>query len=320
MTSILVTDMPVDLTLEMPCNNMQRVDFRTAAATSLTGNGGKIFQTLFVDAVNFAAVGADGSLLKPFQTLQQAIDYAALQTWSAIELLIAPATYAAAVSVPDGMFVAFQGWDLSAQGPQVILGGDITVVGGVGSNGVVSFSNCQIFAANISSAVPANQDLWVTFVNCYVLAVVRGFNTTIELWNSILDGDAAPLGGILYRWDDSSWAKTISLSPVFPVASSHLYFGAGHDTYARNLTKAALAIGTTGFVSMAVPAYVHQGDRVSLQVSNPAVQDFICGVHGVLDGAVTAWITNLSRVIPDFDEPILLLVHHDQMAVEPGGP
>lgn len=322
MTTVLTSDLPAGQTLDMPCNNLLTTRMQTATMTSLTGNGGKIHQTLCVDAVNFAAVGADGSLLKPFQTLQQAIDYAVLQAWLSVELLIAPATYAAAVAVPADLIVSFQGWDETGQGPAVILGGDITVVGGVGSNGVVAFCNCQIFAANISSVDPNTQDLWVTLVNTYCLAVVRGFNTTIELRNSILDGDAAPIGGMLYRWDGASWAKTLDLTPVFPAACNHLFYDAGHDTFRANVAVNA-AIGVTSFVDVAFPPYIQQFDRVQVQMANPATMDLLVGVHGInqaIPNTVKCWITNLSRVAGVFDEDCIFMVHHDQMAVEPGVP
>lgn len=321
MTTVLLSDLPAGQTLEMPCNNLLTTRMQTANMGSLTGNGGKIWQTLVVDAVNFAAVDPDGSLLKPFQTLQAAINYAVLQTWTAVELLIAPATYAAAVAVPADLVVTFQGWDDTGQGPAVILGGDITVVGGVGSNGVVAFCNCQISAANIASVDPASQDLWVTLVNTYCAAVVRAFNLTIELRNSTLDGNAAPVGGMLYRWDGASWAKTLDTTPVFPVASSHLYFDAGHDTFRANVAVNA-AVGVTAFVDVAFPSYLASiFDRVQLQFANPATMDCLIGVHGVTNpGLVKCWLTNLSRVAGVFDEDCLFLVHHDQMSVEPGVP
>lgn len=320
MTSVLVSDLPAGQTLEMPCNNLLTTRMQTVSTASLSGNGGRIFQTLFVDAVNFSAT-PDGSILKPFQTHQLAINYAVLQGWTSVELLTAPATYATAISVPDGLFVAIAGWDESGQGPAVIIGGDVTVVGGVGSNGVIAFCNCQIFAANIAAADPATQDLWVTLVNTYCLAVVRGFNTTIELRNSILDGDAAPLGGILYRWDGASWAKTLDLTPIFPAGSSHLYYDAGHDTFRANVTVNA-AVGVTAFVDVPFPSYLASiFDRVSLQFANPATMDCLIGVHGVTNpGHVKCWLTNLSRVAGVFNEDCLFLVHHDQMAVEPGVP
>lgn len=317
MTSIVTTELPADMTLEMPCNNMLRVDMRTASTSSLLGNGGKIHQTLFVDAVNFAAAG-DGSLMKPFQTLQAAINYAVAQAWTAVQLLIAPATYAAAVAVPDGLAVVFQGWDNCQQAGQVVLGGDITVVGGVGSNGTVGFSNVVITAATISTVNPATQDMWVSLQNTFCSAQIIAFNLTIEAKQSTIGADATANGGCTMRWDGASWAYTLQTTPVFPPGTNHLFFDAGHDTYQRSLTVNGVAIGTTAFVPMAVPTLVGQNDRVAIQVDDPAVQDFICGIHGVgVAGTVTAWITNLSRVSTNFNEAISLLIHHEQMVAEP---
>lgn len=320
MTSILVSDLPVDMTLEMPCNNMLRTDFRTASAASLMGNGGKIWQTLFVDAVNFAASGADGSLMKPFQTLQQAINYAVAQTWTAVELLIAPATYAAAVAVPADLVVVFQGWDNTQQGPQVILGGDISVVGGVGSNGVVGFSNVLITASQINSVDPLTQDIWISFQNTFCSAVLVGFNVITEAKQSTIGGDVHANGGLTMRWDGASWAYTLQVAPALTAAGAlnHLYFDAGHDTYRANVAVNT-AIGTTAFVDVNLTPWLSSvQDRVQLQMANPATMDLLIGVHGVTNpGIVKCWVTNLSRVSGIFDEDCLFLIHHEQMVSEP---
>ncbi|MFA5053622.1 MAG: hypothetical protein WC565_06175 [Parcubacteria group bacterium] len=320
MSNILVTDIPAGQTLDMPCNNLLAARFQTATAASLTGNGGKIYQTLFVDAMNAPASGADGSLLRPFQTLQAAINYAVAQAWTAVELLIAPATYAAAVAVPDALAVTFQGWDNCQQAGQVILGGDITVVGGVGSNGIVGFSNVVITAATIATVNPATQDLWVSLHNTFCSAQIIGFNVTTESKQSTIGADVTANGGLTMRWDGASWAYTLQVAPALISAGAlnHLYFDAGHDTYRANVAVNT-AIGTTAFVDVNLTPWLSSvQDRVTLQMGNPAVMDLLIGVHGVTNpGIVKCWVTNLSRVSGIFDEDCLFLIHHEQMVAEP---
>lgn len=321
MSTVLLSDLPAGQTLDMPCNNLLTTRMQTASTASLLGNGGKIWQTLFVDAINFAASGADGSLMKPFQTLQQAINYAVAQTWTAVELLIAPATYAAVVAVPADLVVVFQGWDNTQQGPQVILGGDISVVGGVGSNGVVAFSNVVITASQINTVDPFTQDLWVSFHNTFCSALIVGFNVVTEAKQSTIGANVTANGGLTMRWDGASWAYTLQAAPVLTAAGAlnHLYFDAGHDTYRANVSI-NVAVGATGFVDVAITPWLLNLDRAQVQIANPAIMDCLIGVHGVTAGVVKVWLTNLSRVAGVFDEDCLFLIHHEQMVPEPGIP
>jgi hypothetical protein len=321
MTTVLVSDLPAEQTLEMPCNNLLTTRMRTADPSTLIGNGGKIWQTLFVDAMNWSAT-ADGSLMKPFQTLQQAINYAVAQTWTAVELLIAPATYAATVAVPADLIVVFQGWDDTQIGPGTILGGDITVVGGVGSNGYIGFSNVLITAANIWTVDPLTQDMFVAFRNCYNSADVAGFNLTLEYKQSTQGGNVSPNGSCAFRWDGPSWAYTLQVAPDLATgrATTHSYFDAGHDTWRTNVDYAGpLAVGETAFVDVAFPPnWLQLFDRVQVQFANPMTVDCLIGVHGVkAAGVVTCWLTNISRVSGIFGEECLILVHHDQIVGEP---
>jgi len=319
MTTILVSELPAQQTLEMPCNNLLSTTMRTVDPSTLLGNGGKIFQTLFVDAVNWSAT-ADGSLAKPFQTLQQAIDYAVVQTWTAVELLIAPATYAAAVAVPADLVVVFQGWDDTQIGPAVTLGGDITVVGGVGSSGYVGFANVLITAATISTVDPMTQDMFCAFRNTFNSASILGFNLILEYKQSTQGGDVLANGGCACRWDGPSWAYTLQVAPSFAVAPTNSYFDAGHDTWRTNVDYAGpLGVGDTAFIDVAFPpSWLQLFDRVQVQIANPMIVDCLIGVHGVkAAGVVTCWLTNLSRVSGIFGEDCVFLVHHDQMVGEP---
>lgn len=277
-----------------------------------------IAQTLVVDAVNFSAVGvANGTLAAPFETIQEAIDAAVTRGMASVLLLIAPATYATPVAIPLSLTnVTFHGWDPTFP---AILGGDITVTApSVGNAPAIYFTNCTITAAALQTAA-ADQNIFFGFDHSYCSAVIAANDLVLEYQQSTQGGNVVANGSCSVRWDGPSWAYTLQAAPSFPLGTTNLFFDAGHDTYQRSLVKNGLAIGTTGFVTMAVnPLYVKQGDRVSIQVDDPAIQDFICGIHGVgVPGSITAWITNLSRVSTNFAESIRLLVHHDLMVVEP---
>ena len=274
-----------------------------------------IAQTLVVDAVNFSATPT-GTLGAPYQTIQAAINQAVALGWTFVQLLIAPATYAGAVAIPLGLAVTFHGWDPDAP---TILSGNITITGSVGSAEDFYFTNCVITAATIAVANPAAQDLSLSFRNCFNSAAIAGFNVFLAYIESSQFGNVTGNNSTITSFDGYSWATTLQAAPtILPAGYSRAFLDAGHDTYQRSLTINGLAIGTTGFVTMAVPNYVRGGDTAQIQVVDPAIQDFKCGIHGVgVTGNVTAWITNLSRVSTNFNEAIKLTFHHEAMVPEP---
>jgi hypothetical protein len=273
----------------------------------------KVSNIMFVDA-GAVALGANGSLSHPFTSIQPAIAAMVAAGWVAGTIRLATATYIDPVAIPIGLAVSFDGWDPQAP---AILGGDITITGGIGSSDLVSFTNCTIVAANITAADPLTQDLQLLFDKTFNSAAITSFNALLTYFQST-QGGAITCTGLTISWDGYSWARTLQVAPaIVPAAYTRQFFDAGHDTYQRSLTLAAVAIGTTAFQSMVVPDYVRADDFVQMQVLDPSVRDFICGVHGVDAGAVVVWLTNLSRVSTDFDEAILLLVHHEAMVAEP---
>lgn len=274
-----------------------------------------VAQTFFVDAVNFAAVPT-GTLGAPYQTLQQAINQAVANAWTFVQIIIAPATYIDPVAIPVGLQIAFAGW---SQNAPAILSGDVTIVGGIGSSDQVTFENCVILAANITAADPLTQDIDLNFYASECFAAISGFNILCDWRASTQGGNINAGGGLTTSWDDWSWSHTLNSAPVFTVAGAYNrnFWGSGHDTFPTTLTINGLAIGATGFVDLVVPAYTRIDDRAQIQVDDPAVRDFTCGVHGVAAGIVTAWITNLSRVSTNFADDVLLTIHHEDMIEEP---
>lgn len=275
-----------------------------------------IARTLVVDAVNFSAT-PDGSFGAPYQTCQGAINAAVAGGANFIQLLIAPSTYADPINIPNGIDVTFHGWDEFAS---PVLGGDITIVGGIGSSNSMQFTNCLITATNITAANPATQDISLEFHGTFNSANVTGFNVNLFYRWSTQGGNVLANGGLFTSWDGFSWARTLQGGPtIAPPGYGRQFLDAGHDIYSRSLTINGLAIGATGFVTMPIStgAYVRAGDHAQIRVNDPAIQDFICGVHGVGPGSVTAWITNLSRGSTNFAEGIQVLIHHNDMIAEP---
>lgn len=276
---------------------------------------------LFVDAVNSPGAGATGTLGAPFQTLQAAINQAVLNGWDTVQLQVAFETYAAPLAIPVSLVqVSIVGWD-ALECP--ILSGDITyTTAPAGLTGTLEIVNCLVTAANIQTANVALQSLNLTLINTINAAAVAADTLLLEQFNSTQEGNATGTTALFTRWDGHSWATTLQAGPVFaPPGYSRFFFDAGHDTYRRSLTANAVplfpAVGSTVFVTMAMPAFVRAGDYAEIQVLDPAVQDFNCGVHGVGPGSVTVWLTNLSRAGLNFNEAIQLLIHHEAMVAEP---
>jgi hypothetical protein len=273
-----------------------------------------IAQTYVVDAVNFSATPT-GTFGAPFQSCNQAIAAAVTAGLNFIQLLIAPSTYADAIAIPAGIDVTFHGWDEFAA---PLLGGDITVTSGVAAPNI-TFTNCLITASNIRTANLATQDLNLAFINTTNTAAISANNLDLTYRQSTQTGGVTATAATNITFDGYSWAKTLAANPALPPGYTRSFFDAGHDVYPRALTKNGVAIGTTGFVTMAIStgAFVRGGEFAEVRVADPTVQDFICGVHGVGPGSVTCWITNLSRVSTNFNEAVAVIIHHQQMVPEP---
>jgi hypothetical protein len=284
------------------------------------GGGGvkPVERVLFVDAVNFGAV-PDGTLSAPFATIQAAINFAAGLLWDTVQLQLATAVYADPVNIPQVLtYTSLVSWDTSQNvGP--VLGGDITVTADPLLASVLSIIGCDVSAANIATANPATQDLTLLLSSTFQGAAVNANNVYIELFHSEHGGNISGTASVFTAWDGWSWARTLQANPVISPGYSRLFLDAGHDTYNRSLVVNGLAIGNTAFVTMAVStgAFVRTEDQAQVKVVDPAIQDFICGVHGVGPGSVTCWIRNLSRVSTNFNEAIQILIHHNNMVAEP---
>lgn len=278
-----------------------------------------VAQTLFVDAVNFAPVPT-GTLAAPFQTVQQAIDQAVLNAWTQVQIIVAPATYADPINIPLALeMVIIEGWGPTTFLLGTILGGNITYASQAGGWANLILRDVTVTAASITTLNAANEDLTLALQDVICGAVVTAANIQLELFTSVQSADVTAAGGLNVNFDGFSWQRHLLMAPTFSAVGIYTrgFNDAGHDIYQRNLTVAAVAIGTTAFQAMAVPAYTRAGDAVSIQVIDPSIRDFICGVHGVDAGSVVVWLTNLSRVSTDFDEPIQLLFHHNQMIIQP---
>jgi hypothetical protein len=315
MTTILTSELPAGQALEMPCNNLLSTTFETAVMPS--GGGSGITGLLFVDGVLGTALGP-GTPAAPFQTIQQAFTYATAHTYTNVQIMVAPGTYASTFAVPLHMNSVISGYNPS-QGIAATaeLSGEITVTGAAGNATAVSFVNCLVSAPTIQAAL-ATEDINLQFVNSFCSAAINTVNSLVlETVHSTLTGNVTATS-IGWRTDGASWASTLQANPTFSPDPNRTFIDDGHDTFSRALTATGLAIGATTFVAMSVPTLVDQDDRVAIQVVDPSIQDFICGIHGVgTSGTVTAWITNLSRVSTNFNESVLLLIHHGTMVAEP---
>lgn len=313
MTSLVVSDLPADYALDMPCNNLLTTQMKTADPTTLLGST-KVNQVLFVDAVNGLAVGGDGSLNKQFRTIPAAMTYADAQGYTTVVVYLAPGTYPEAVTILGPKAVSFVGWDPSGI-HQPILSGDFQIDTSIAIP-PVGFTNCLITAANIASINPATDSLNLFFggytdnqadISC--LNFVATYSQARQTGNVTAGGVAS------ITWDGWSWAETYTAGATFTITGARTdnYKDAGHNVYPVNLVSAGVGVGTTVIVPTVVSPDILTNDRVSVQVPSAGAADFICGVHSVSAGNVLLWLTNLSRAPGNFDDPVLLTVHHELM-------
>lgn len=273
-----------------------------------------INRTLVVDSVNFSATPT-GTFAAPFQTAQAAINYAVLQAWPQVQLLMAPGTYPGAISIPITLGVVFHGWDELAP---PVLSGDITIAGDIGVWTSVVFTNCDITAATITSGNPANQDLDLTFKHTANAANILGNNVTLLYAHSSQSGNITASGLMWIIYDGWSWSEVVSYNPLIaPIDYNRLFSDDGHDVIPETLTTLGLAVGDVAFIDVPASVLLRAGDHASVRVDDPAIRDFICGVHGTTAGTITVWLRNLNRVVGDFNEPVQFVIHHNDMNWEP---
>lgn len=314
MVQILVSDLPAGQTLEMPCNNLLTTTFQTATAASL-GVGGSITRVLRVDGTLGAASG-DGSLGNPFATPQQAVTNAVTRGWNNVQLLIAPGTYATALVIPIALQVICSGYDQTGV-DMPVLSGAISFTGA--GEGTVGFTDVLVSAPTIDAGA---QDLFLIAWRSIITSDVTGANITCEWHDSVQSGNVTAAAVLTTFFDGPAWAKTIDVNPTFLAGTlfSRTFSDAGHDVVTANVLRAGLAIGASAFVDVPLPTFVRADDRVALQVEDPTVQDFRVELHGVSAATATVYLTNLSRVSTNFDEPCLFTVHHQLMFTEPPTP
>lgn len=281
-----------------------------------------VSRVLFVDAVNSPGATADGTLAAPYPTLQAAINATVVRGWHEVQLQIAMATYPDPVAIPSTIWnISLVGWNAGTVpiDPVPVLGGDITFTTGGGLANGLQIVDCIVTAAHIATAQRA-QDMFVSLVRTNCAATITAENLELSQTESTQHGAVTGQTTLVTHWDGYSWAASLKTGTAYsPPGYSREFLDAGHDVYSRSLTINGLAIGATGFVTMAVStgAFVRAGDHAQVRVNDPAIQDFICGIHGVGPGSVTCWITNLSRVSTNFAEGIQLLIHHNDMIAEP---
>jgi hypothetical protein len=276
-----------------------------------------VAQTLFVDAVNFAAAPT-GTIGAPFQTIQQAVNQAVANAWTQVEIFVAPATYADAIAIPVALEdVIISGWAAPGTFLGTILGGDITYSSLPAGWANLHLRNLLVTAANITVADPLTQDLYIELDHCDCAAAISAFNFDVALWQTNQTGNATAGGALSVEFDGYSWARHVQSTPAFTGAGSYArhFFDAGQDVLPTTATINGVAIGTTAFLDIATPL-VLVDDHVSTRVVDPAARDFIIGGHCCTAGQATIWLTNLSRVSTNFADDIELLIHHNGMQQE----
>lgn len=278
-------------------------------------NGAKpIYQVLFVDGVNGeAAATATGTLAHPFLTIPDALTYAVAQAWTQVQVQVAPGEYLDPFTVPDTLLATISGWEFSEANQLVLLGGNITLAHG----NRLALQNLQVTANSITVPNPLADTLVFTCDNCTISADLSSFDANLEYRQSAQSGDILSTGDVVIQWDGWSWGRTLQISPLIPAAAARQFLDAGHSTYPVNLVAAGVVAGTTIIVPTAVSPEIRDNDRVQAQVPSAGAADFTCGVHSVSAGVAFLWLTNLTRAPGNFDDPVLLTVHHEALVELP---
>jgi hypothetical protein len=275
-------------------------------------------QILFVDGVNGTGTSTTGSQTDPFQTPQQAVNFAVANGWNEVQIQVAPGMYGDPILIPDTLFwTSIVGWNSGIQPsqPRTILWGDITIATGPGVSDALQIVDCMVLAANIQTAA-VNQGIYLSLIRSVCAAAVQADILEVFQVDSSQTGNVTGIVSLATWFDSYSWAQKVNSGAVYaPANYTRTFRGPGENRYVHTLTINGVAIGTVGFVTVAVPD-VRAGDYAELQLTAPAAIDFIAGFHSSAAGQLIFWLRNLSRASTNFAEPCESCITHADMATQ----
>ena len=237
---------------------------------------------VFVDAGNAISTTQSGSLDDPFATIQAAVDYIDTAAWNSGAIMIAPGTYAAAITVPNNGSlnnIVFQGWlncyqDEASPADLPDVSGAIVITNAVGTTIVTSFANLLISTSITSGATGAN-DLTVTFAQCFIAANILGGTVSVKCQDSSWSNNTVTGSTSLdVTFDGFSWSSTIIEGTTFTPAD---YGRAFTDTGANYLPTTFAATGLAIGNSITIPvvfAGARANDYAMASMNLPSADDF----------------------------------------------
>jgi hypothetical protein len=315
MTTILVSDMPAGQTLDMPCNNLLTTIMHTVDASTIAGGNVAVTRVLFVDA-GASATGATGSLSHPFLTINAAILAAAALAVDSIIIKIAPGDYAELVVVgtSDLLCVSFDGW--TSAGPEApntnlpVLSGGMVIFPATGGPATPDIFISNAYCTGTIGGYMSS-DIQIHMHNAHSIGSIEG--ATLNLYATVSN-----IAGIVGGSDDTNlyidgytWGRLVANNTSLAPATKFFY-DHGCDMASSALNVTGLAIGSSQEVAFPHPITRNNEFAIITKIGT-AQTDYTLTFSHTETAAVHAIITNLSRMVGDFSDPVSTLVFHREI-------
>ncbi len=276
-------------------------------------------KVIFVDAAR-SAIGMTGALNHPFQTIQQAVTYAEGTGWADAIIMVAPGTYAGAITlsgVPPLQTLMIQGWQLN--GPTQMPAVWTRITGTITSHPSVELflSDLHYTGATLQSPNPANDDLTLRMTNVLASTTMLGNSINLSLIQTYVLGAITGTSVVLYS-DGMSWTNLIENAVVItPATYTRTFYDTGADVTAGNLTTIDLDPGDKVTLGINYPGARPNEYGIcspDLDVPGPQRIDYtVTFAYSAID-TLFFHLRNDGAAIASFDIPCMFLCLHSKMA------
>jgi hypothetical protein len=290
--------------------------------------GADLFVTkvVFVDA-GAVALGANGSLSRPWLTINAAIADVIARNWNSAIIMIAPGTYAENVVVPDNATLTdlvFQAWNLgmtATWGAEdlPILSGSCTITGSLVGTIETAFAGLHL-AGNISSGgVSGDFQLVVSFDRCRIDGDILG--TDVDVSMRECDTRGATINGdtnLQIHVDSTSWRGLIDNAVnLLPIDYTREFYGVGCDIWDQVIDVQGVAIGTYSLLVFDVSTARETEYCIATKttIGGGVEAEFSLTFSHTDLGHAYFQLLNISRVSTNFNDEIQLVIFHNGMAM-----
>jgi hypothetical protein len=286
-----------------------------------------VTKVVFVDA-GAVALGANGSLSHPWQTINAAIADVLARDWNSAVIMIAPGTYAENVVVPDDATLTdlvFQAWNLGMMpswGPEdlPILSGSFTITGSVAQTVETSFAGLHLAGDISSGGVSGDFQLVVAFDRCRIDGDILGTSVDVsmrecDVRSPTINGQLADLQ---IHVDSTSWRALIDNAVALtPDTYTREFYGVGCDIWDEVIDVQGVAIGAFTMLTFDIATARESEYCIATKttVGGGVEAEYSLTFSHTDLGHAYFQLLNISRASTNFNDEMQLVIFHNGMAM-----